>query len=348
MTDSVNDDLRGVSVRFQLVRLQLEVLRLAEGMFNAQILFAAHELGIFGGLSGTSRTSRQLSDVIHAEPDALERLMNAAVMLGLLEKEGDHYSNTSLADQILVPGAQGYLGNWIDLLRRRSQTWSGLAEAVRTGEPVEEPGLHLGGDSAYTEAFVMAMHDYAQLRGSDILRHVDLSGGLRLLDLGGGPGTYAVLFARRWLDLSVVVFDLPDVLPIAAKLAAEADVAERVKVKAGDYHSDGLGSGYDVVFVSDVLHQEDAEGCVTLLRKAREALKPGGQIIVQGMFLDEDKTGPRWPVIMSLNLMLIPGRGRSYTVAETMGFLRSAGFGNPTHQTMSVMNVNSLILADRD
>ena len=346
MKDPVDENgVNDVTGRFRLIRLQLEVLRVAEGMFNTQILFAAHELGVFRSLAAGSRTSGELADDIHADPEALERLADAAVMLGLLEKESDRYSNSLLADGTLVPGAEGYLGNWIDLLRRRSQTWAALTEVVRTGEPVEESGLHLGGDSAYTEAFVMGMHDYAQFRGSDVVRHVDLAGGLTLLDLGGGPGTYSVLFACRWDDLRAVVFDLPDVVSVAARIASEAGVADRVTVKPGDFHLDDIGNGYDVVFISDVLHQEDAEGCISLLRKARAALNPGGRVIVQGMFLDEDKTGPRWPVIMSLNLLLISGRGRSYTVAETVGLMRSAGFSNPTHKSMSAMNVNSLIVA---
>jgi cyclopropane fatty-acyl-phospholipid synthase-like methyltransferase len=232
------------------------------------------------------------------------------------------------------------MGRWLHL-------WSALPDSVRSGQPAEDPWLHLGKDPAYTREFALAMEDYARLRGSEIVKHLDLSGAQRLLDLGGGPGAYAVLFASRWPDLRITVFDLPEIAQIAAERIAAAGLAGRIAIRGGNYEVDDIGSGYDVVFLSDTLHQETPEGAERLLQRAAAALRPGGKLVVQGMFLNDDQVSPRWPVVLSLILLLFQGGGRTYTVAETIRQIERAGFQNCEHRQMSLLNVNSLVMADR-
>lgn len=327
-----------------LVRRQIELLKTAEGFFGAQILFTANELGVFALLAEAARSVEQLAPAVRANRDFLERLLNACVALKLLTLRDGIYANADLARDVLVPDGPGYLGNWLRLLSRWMKVWASLTETVRTGLPAEDPRISLGGDPDYTRDFVLGMHDYAQLRGREIVRYLDLAGGLRLIDVGGGPGSYAVLFANEWPDLHVTVFDLPAVVPIAQQHAADAGVADRVSVRAGSYLDDELGSEYDVVFLSDTLHQEDPDVCELILRKAYRALRPGGEVVVQAMFLNEDRVSPRWPAVYSLILALIYG-GRAYTVAETVELIERAGFVQPEHRRMSLVNVNSLVTA---
>jgi hypothetical protein len=84
-----------------------------------------------------------------------------------------------------------------------------------------------------------------------------------------------------------------------------------------------------------------------ILRKAHRALRPGGRVVVQGMFLNEDRTSPRWPLMHSLVLLLVYGGGRAYTVNETLGFMEAEGFTNGRLERMSLLNVNSLILGEK-
>ena len=125
----------------------------------------------------------------------------------------------------------------------------------------------------------------------------------------------------------------------------EAGVADRVSLKPGNYYEDEFGSDYDVVFLSDTLHQESPEVCEMILQKAYRSLRPGGRIVVQGMFLNKDRVSPRWPVMHSLIMILVYGAGRAYTVEETVGLMEQAGFVECAHQRMSLLNVNSLITA---
>lgn len=327
------------------VRRQIELLEIAHGYFGSQVLFTANELGVFGELANGPRSARELAQAIGANDDALERLLNGCVALKILNLAGGLYANTPLAQDVLVPDATGYLGNWLRLMSRWMRIWTDLTETVRTGQPAADPQLHLGGDPDHTRDFILGMHDYARLRGSEIVRYLDFAGGLELIDVGGGPGSYAVLFTREWPDLHVTVFDLPAVVPIAQSHAEEAGIADRVSVKPGNYFEDDFGRDFDVVFLSDTLHQESPDVCEMILRKAHRSLRSGGQIVVQAMFLNEDRVSPTWPVMHSLIMLLVYGGGRAYTVGETIELMERAGFVECEHRRMSLLNVNSLITA---
>jgi SAM-dependent methyltransferase len=330
-----------------LPRQQIAALQIAEAYFASQTLFSLNELGVFRLLAERPQTAAELASVIGAPQDPLERLLNAGVAVRLLTVEQGVYRNSLLAESVLIPGRRGYVGNWLRLMSRWMKAWTNLTETVRTGRPAVEPSLFLGGDVAFTRDFIKGMEDYASLRGSEIVQHLELGGGGHLLDVGGGPGTYAILFARRWADLQVTVFDLPEVVAIAEERIAAAGVAAQVSTKAGNYHRDDLGEGYDVLFLSDVLHQESPAAAEALLAKAYRALKPGGQLIVQAMFLNEDRVSPRWPVMHSLILLSVYGGGRAYTVEETKRMTEQVGFDNCRHKRMSLLNVNSLLVAEK-
>jgi predicted O-methyltransferase YrrM len=325
-----------------LGRKQIQVLQIAEGFVDSQVLFTANELGLFEKLAGGPRSADELAADLAAPVDSLTRLLNAAVAIGMLELKDGRYANGAVAAAVLVAGRPGYLGSWLRLMSRFAKAWTGLKESVRSGRPAEDPNLKLGGDPEYTRDFILAMDDYARIRGSEICRYLDLGGGRRMLDVGGGPGTYAILFAKHWPDLRVTVFDLPEVVKIASEKAEAAGVADRVQTAPGSYHDELPGTDYDFVFISDTLFQEQPEGAEKLLRKCLGALKSGGRIVVQGMFLNEDRVSPRWPVVQAL-MLLVNATGRPYTAGETVRLLQSAGFRDCVHRRMSLLNVHSFV-----
>jgi 2-polyprenyl-3-methyl-5-hydroxy-6-metoxy-1,4-benzoquinol methylase len=336
------------SRKLSLARTQIEALEMAEGFFQSQVLFSLNELGVFDDLAEGPRTLDEIAVETGTDLDALERLANAGVALGLLAREEGRYRNGPLPDQVLVSGRPGYVGNWMRLMARWMRAWTDLTENVRTGKPVQDASLHLGGDPASTRDFVLGMDDYASLRGSEIVRYLDFDDGPHILDLGGGPGRYAILFAKHWPDLRVTIFDLPEVVKIADENCRASGLDGRVRTEAGNYLTDDLPGEYDVVFLSDVLHQEDPHTCELILRKSHQVLRPGGRIVIQAMFLNEDRVSPRWPVLHSVLMKLLYGGGRAYTAGETMNLLEEAGFSNCRHQRMSLLNVNSLIFAAKD
>src|SRR5262249_39312434 len=160
-----------------------------------------------------------------------------------------------------------------------------------------------------------------------------------------GSGTYSILLARRWPNLKITVLDLPQAVAMARANVAAAGLGHRIEVRAADYHRDDLGHDWDVVFASDVLHQQGPDGCLQLLRRAHDALSPGGLLAVQGMFLGAARTGQRWPAMHSLIMLLISEQGRAYSIDELTAKISECGFCACRHVPMSLLNVNSLLLA---
>lgn len=325
--------------------LRASLIHTALGYWRSQVLFTTHGLGVFEALAAGPRAGDELARECGSSSDYTERLLNAGVAIGLLRKSEGRFENAPIADLFLRRDRPGYMGNWLDLMSAWYTPWGRLAQAMQTGEPVEDPIEHLGERGDYTRHFIMAMHDYAMGPGREILNHLDLSDRRRLLDLGGGPGSYSILLCERHEQLKAVVFDLPPVVAIAEEIIASHGLAERVSVQGGDYLADSIGEGYDVVLLSNMLHQESPEACKQLLRKAHDAMAPEGLLVIQAMFLNKEKDGPTWPTLQSLLLLLVYNGGRAYSLDETLAMLPEAGFGAPEVRRMSFASAESIILA---
>lgn len=334
--------------RRRRIRERLQLTHLALGGLSAQALFAANEVGLFGTLArlGPS-TAEELARDLDVDADATGRLLGALTALELVEHDGDRFRNSAAAERHLVPGASESMTAWVSLVGRWARNMADLPTSLRTGEPVQDPEEHLGRSEAYTSTFIRGMHDYAVGLGRELARHLDLSGRRRLLDVGGGPATYSVLLAEANPELECVVFDLAPVLRVAEEIIAEWDLTGRVSTTPGDYHHDELPGGYDVILISNTLHQEDRATCLQILRNAHAALEPSGLLVIQAMFLNDRGDGPLWPTLHNLVLQVVYSGGRAYTVRETRELLAEAGFGEATHHQMSTFNAGSYLTVPR-
>ncbi len=332
----------------RLIEARVRLNRLAIGGWSAQALFAANDLGVFTVLSAKGPLSAEgLAAELGADPDATRRLLGALAAIDLLTHEDERFSNAPVAESYLVPDRPESMVTWVSLIGSWTQTFSHLAESVRTGKPAEVPEEHLGGSADYTRQFIIGMHDYAMGPGRELARHLDLGGRTRLLDVGGGPGTYSILLAEQHPEISCVIFDLPDVVELAQEVIASHGLDGRVSTSPGDYHSDEFPRGYDVVLVSNTLHQEDWESCRRILDQAYASLEPGGLVVIHAMFLNEDRDGPVWPALHNLLMLLVYRGGRAYTAEQTYEMLTESGFENPTLHRMSPFNAGSFVTATR-
>jgi ubiquinone/menaquinone biosynthesis C-methylase UbiE len=330
------------------IEARVRLNRLAIGGWAAQALFAANELGIFDLLrDGRSLSAADVATELETERDATERLLGALVAIDLLEHHDGTFSNGLAAEEHLVSGRPESLATWVALIGGWNQTFGKLPGSVRTGEPAEVPEEKLGRSPEYTRRFIFGMHDYAIGPGHELARHLELTGRRRLLDIGGGPGTYSILLAEANRELECVVFDLPEVVEIAREVIERHGVSDRVTVAPGDYHADDFPGGFDVALVSNVLHQEDRDSCARILSQAHRAVEPGGLGVVHAMFLNERGDGPLWPALHNLLMLLVYRGGRAYSVGETFEMLRAAEFTEPEHHRMSPFNAGSFVTASR-
>jgi len=284
------------------------------GFRASRVVLTANNYRVFDHLN-TPKTAAQIAEIIKADPRATEILLDAVTSIGLLNKAGGKYRNTGMAKKFLLKDSPLYQG---DMLRHADNlwtTWSGLDEVVRTGRP------NRSGSRDY-DSFIRAMHNNAVFRAKAVIDLLDLKNVTRALDLGGGPGTYSMELARR--KISVTHFDLPEPVAIARSLAAGQKL-RNIYFVPGDFHTDDIGFGYDLIFISQILHSLSIDESINLIRKAKDALTPKGTIAIHEFLLEKDRAHPAPGALFSVNMLVNTPEGRSYTVEEMKGWLTKAG-----------------------
>jgi len=204
------------------------------------------------------------------------------------------------------------------------------------------------GEEESTERFIMAMHSLVSSRGdADVIAsHLRLERVGSLLDVGSGPGTFPIHFRRRYPRLEVAVFDLPGTLRVTRKVLAEEGMEDTVKLYEGDYLTDELPGGFDMVFMSNIVHSEDEETNRKLVRKIRDSINVGGRVAIKDHFMDESRISPPLAAIFSVQ-MLLATKGRDYSFVEVRGWLEEAGFKNIEWIRLEDRINSSLIIAEK-
>ena len=310
-------------------RLTIEALTsLGSQYMESRILLTAVRLGLFAviGRSGPAAAA-EVADASGTDPRACGMLLDALCALDLLEKRDGRYLVPPDRTEFLVPGGAHYVGDILGHHERLWARWSRLTEVVTSGRPVprdEQPGFRE--DEGARRDFILGMANIGAAGARELVLALDPRGPLTLLDLGGGPGTYALAFAEHDPDLRAVVFDLPEVVPIAEERIAARGLAHRVSTAAGDYLVDELPGGNDLVLVSNIIHSLGDDEVKALFRRAHRALKPGGRLMLKDFYVEEDRTAPLWPAVFSVNMLVGTERGRSYSEGEVRGWLADEGF----------------------
>ncbi len=330
------------------------VLDLIEAFRRSKTMFAAVKLGVFDRLEEAAADAATLADQLGANLGALERLLDACVGLSLLSKKGAVYSNHPVASAYLArrsPHAMtGYIQYSNEVLYNM---WGHLEDAVREGSHRWQQTYGFEGAAIFdhffrTEddkrMFLMGMHGYGLLSSPAVVASFDLSRFRHLVDLGGATGHLAVAACERYASMSAAVFDLPAVIQIAREQVAKTTVAARVELFPGDFFKDDLPAA-DLFAVSRILHDWSEEKIRALLAKIHARLPAGGALLIAEKLLQDDKTGPMWANMQSLN-MLICTEGRERNLREYEGLLRAAGFatvegrltGAPLDAVLAVKN----------
>ncbi|MDA0790772.1 MAG: methyltransferase [Proteobacteria bacterium] len=309
------------------------IVALSTAFWDAQVLLTANRIGVFDALANGPLELEAICEVIGTAPRPTRLLLRSCVALGLLEESDGRFRPSPAGEAYLVPGKPGYLGNAIRYSDNLYDTWGHLEQALREDRPQMANETYLGGDAGVTRDFVYGMHNRALGIGRMLVELVDLAGRNRLLDIGGGPGTYSALFAQRFPDLVCRVFDLPGVVAHAADIVKTMGVSDRVETAPGDYTVDEFPDGNDAVLISGVFHRETEAGCRTLIEKAGASLDPGGMLIICDVFTDAGGTSPAFATVFGLNMLLTAPDGGVRADADVSGWMKEAGFEthSPAH-----------------
>jgi hypothetical protein len=317
------------------------MLGISSGYWRGCALQAGVRLKIFSVLGSGPKDALEVAHVVGSEGRATGLLLDALTAMQLLVKTAGKYENSEFAGKFLDAGLSGYMGHIILHHHHILDGWAQLDAAVMTGKKVARRSY---GTEIERESFLLGMFNLAMGIAPQLVGQFDLAGRKRLLDLGGGPGTYAIHFCLANPDLSAVILDRPSTEPFARQTVARFGLSERIGFIGGDFNVDALRGGpYDVAWLSHILHSNSPEECQECINKTVAALTSGGLLLIHDFILDDAKDGPEFAALFSLNMLVGTDGGRSYSRAEIFAMLNQAGMSEISHRSCATPNDSSVI-----
>lgn len=310
------------------------------GSYGSELLTAAIcHFNIFERLNRNPLTQDELRKELELEARPAVVLLTALKAMGLLvESEGRKLNLTSLAAEHLVPGGAFDVGDYVGLAAASPGVLE-MVDRLRTNRPAgadsEGDGgaayIYRDGIASAMEAEDSARHLTLALAGRAknvapvLAEKLDLSDAQLLVDVGGGTGIYSFALLQKNPQLRSVVLDRPEVLKVAAELADEYGVADRVELLSGDMFNDPIPEGADAILLSNILHDWDVPECRQLVARCADALGKGGRLHIHDVFLHDELDGPLPIALYSASLFTLT-EGRAYSAAEYRSWLTDAGF----------------------
>lgn len=301
------------------------IVRVAQGFMAAKQLFAAEAVGLFPALAEGPLTLEELAARTGAGIHGMRIVADAMVALGFCERDGDTYRNGPVAGAFLAGRGGHDMGPLLRFWDRISYPgWQGLAESVRTGEPaLHELSEELG--VVFSEGVeAVTFPTAAALASSDLLDRAH-----RVLDIGGGTGSFlaAALAGRPHLEGTLV--ELPPTAALARKRLADTTIADRVNVVALDVFAGDLPGGHDAVLVANFVHLFTPGKVRELFRRCRAAVEPGARMLAVDFWTDATHTDPLPAALLAGEFLIVAG-GTVYSFDEIDGWLAEAGW-EPRH-----------------
>lgn len=288
-------------------------------------ILTALDLDLFTTVGTKTWSIPELAKALFVSERGLGILCRVLASAGLLTKNKDQYRNSRLGATELNRKSPAYRGAYLELLRDGWPRWSKLTESVRTGREVDEETPP--DDPAYRRQFSWAMHQRSADVAPEVARQIPLKDARTLLDLGGGPGTYALAFLAKHPRLRATVCDRGPALEVAREIAATHKAGSRLAYLPLDFMREAVPDQHDVIWYSNVLHIYSPEQNRRLFKHLVSVLTPGGRLFIQDAFLlDRQGLAPMEANLFGLTMLLYTEAGNTYSLVETAQWLREAGF----------------------
>ncbi|HEY3935949.1 MAG TPA: methyltransferase [Bryobacteraceae bacterium] len=303
------------------------IMQLVWGYAPAVILAAAINNSVFDLLDAGPKTVEELAKASGSSERGLRAILNALTAFQFVAKTPDQrYALTPESAAFLVSSKPGYLGKYVEFnALKLLPTWLRLPDVVRAGKPVEAVGEEFFAD--LVEPIFTASYATTQT-AAKALDLASTQGPISLLDIGAGAGVWGIGLAQHSPHISVTAVDWPAVLDVTKCMAARFGMPQRFSYIEGNFQSVDFGRDHNLVTVGHILHGEGAEGSRALLKKAFDALAPGGRIVISEFLVNDDRTGPPAGLIFAVNMLVHTNAGDTFSFEEISGWLKEAGFAN--------------------
>lgn len=306
------------------------ILEIAFGFMAAKHLFAASELGLFEALAEGPTDLSGLAARTGLTPRAARISADAMVALGLLERTGDEYANTPLSGTFLSGATPADLRPLLRFWDKISlPAWLDLAGTLGRGPSRQIFDL----DESLQPIASAGIEAFQAGPAAALPRTVPLD-GCRVLDVGGGTGSWSIALARHFPNLTATVLELPSVAPIARDRIAADGLGDRVGVLEGDAMTDPVPKGYDTFLLANLVHYWSPDQNRGLLRRLREAAGPGTTLVLVDFWTDATHTRPFEAALMAGEFASHLENGDVYSVDEAREWLADTGWRFTEHRPL--------------
>lgn len=318
------------------------IIRVASGFMAAKHLFVANEIGLFDALNDGPATLDSLIERVRIPARSLRIVADAVVALGIIEKTGNIYRHSAVSQAFLSNNGVGDLRPFLTFWNRLSYpNWLDFESVVR--------GQHQNRiQSTWTqqemEVFSKGVEAVTAGTAQALAQTYDFASTQRLLDVGGGTGSFLIVLLQRFPQLEATLFELPPVIEIARKRLHSFPYHDRIRLVAGDFLSDSLPEGHDTVLIANVVHLLSPEHSISLLKRVRQAATVGTRLLLVDFWTDPSHTQPTFAALMAGEFLMVTGEGDVYSVEEATHWLQRTGWNVLTHQPLA--GPASLIVAE--
>jgi len=306
------------------------LIQMCGGAWVASAIHAAAKHALADHLADGPRTADDVAEVTGLHAPTLYRFLRSLAGLGLFTQDDAGRFGLTPLGAALRSGAPGearstalaFLGPAF------SRSWEHLTHTLETGQPAFDKAWgtgvfdYMARDQELASLFSQAMVGFHGAEPPTVAEAYDFSGVRTVVDVGGATGNMLAAILSRHPGVRGVLFDQAHVVADASALLEGRGVADRVTIQAGSFF-EGVPSGGDVYILSHIIHDWTEEQCLTILQHCRDAMNPGGRILIVETVLPEGDT-PHQGKLQDLVMMAIPG-GQERTEAEYATLLGKAG-----------------------
>ncbi|MBI4454678.1 MAG: methyltransferase domain-containing protein [Acidobacteria bacterium] len=294
----------------------------------AYALSAALQLNFFSHLATGRKTAADVAQAAQVSPRGAAMLLDTLAAFQLLTKKDPHYELTPLAAEFLVRTSPNYLGHSLEH-DPPWESWSGLTKVIRTGRPdrrIEQQEKAEQFFSTLVRTLHVTHHEPAR-RTAQVLGAGASYHGLRVVDIACGSAVWSIAIAEADQQARVTAQDFPTMLDVTRQYLKRHGVEERYDFLTGDLKQVDFGHDrFDLALVGNIVHSEGERSSRELFTKLHRALRSGGRIAIMDMIPNDERTGPPFPLVFALHMLVSTEEGGTFSLAEYRQWLTEAGF----------------------
>jgi len=304
------------------------VMQLISGGWAAAILGSAAKHGVFDALEAGGGDAKLVAAKTGISPRGAQAVLDGLTGLGLVKLTNGRYENTPESAAFLVKTKPSYFGGMAQVMTGSLVDWAKLPEAVKTGNPAASATADMA-DNEFWQELVPAIASLSFPVAKMAAERLGIAnaGNVRWLDVGGGSGVWSAVWLGMNKNARGVQLDWPTVNSIAKGFVAKSGGADRFETVDGDFHTVDFGTqAYDYAIFGHIAHQEAPEDNIAIFRKFRQALKPGGTLVINDFVLNDDRTGHPFALMFASQMLLVSKGGNAWRQADYRSWLTEAGF----------------------